>query len=248
MGLNQHTLNEIVALRRHGLLPDNARVCEIGAQQLSNEFLRSRTKVAEVFDLFGRTPIEFGIPREIGTRDGIEVQPESAPASEPFWRALGFDYSAVEYGGHRGAISLDLNTDSVPRRMRGAFDLVVNAGTTEHVVNQLNAFRVIHDLTKLGGIMVHDLPAVGMPTHGVVNYTMQFFWLLCRENRYTPLDLHMAKGGVARVPTNIVDSNRQYGRTKGSDIDDIEMPLLVIRASLRKVGDEAFVTPLDIPT
>jgi hypothetical protein len=33
----------------------------------------------------------------------------------------------------------------------------VNFGTTEHVANQLNAFKLIHDLAAKGCIMVHTL-------------------------------------------------------------------------------------------
>jgi hypothetical protein len=29
----------------------------------------------------------------------------------------------------------------------------MNCGTTEHVLNQLNAFRLIHDATAVGGLM-----------------------------------------------------------------------------------------------
>jgi hypothetical protein len=54
--------------------------------------------------------------------------------------------------------------------MRDAFDLVINAGTTEHVSNQENAFRVIHDLTKRGGMMNHEVPAGGMIDHGFFSY------------------------------------------------------------------------------
>ena len=108
---------------------------------------------------------------------------------------MGFSYNAVEYGGHRGVTSLDLNRDHVPYRLRSSFDLVVNAGTTEHVVNQDNAFRVMHDLTKVGGVMMHEVPAGGMLTHGVVSYNPQFFWLLCRDNNYEVIDLTVSHAG-----------------------------------------------------
>ena len=79
----------------------------------------------------------------------------------------------MEYGGHRGVTSLDLiATRAVPAAI--VVRLVVNAGTTEHVVNQDNAFRVMHDLTKVGGVMMHEVPAGGMLTHGVVGYNPQF--------------------------------------------------------------------------
>jgi cyclopropane fatty-acyl-phospholipid synthase-like methyltransferase len=56
---------------------------------------------------------------------------------------------------------LDLNHDIVPEDWRSRFDLLINAGTTEHVVNHDNAFRVMHDLVKVGGFMIHEVPVAG---------------------------------------------------------------------------------------
>ena len=43
-------------------------------------------------------------------------------------------------------------------------------GTTEHVANQLQPFKIIHDLAAAGALMLHVLPAGGMPNHGLVSY------------------------------------------------------------------------------
>jgi hypothetical protein len=45
-----------------------------------------------------------------------------------------------------------LNHEPTPQKFVGDFDLVVNFGTTEHLLNQYNAFKVIHDATKVGGV------------------------------------------------------------------------------------------------
>ena len=84
---------------------------------------------------------------------------------------------------HRRSIPLDLNTDQVPQPLRRQFDLVINTGTTEHVANQAQAFRIIHDLTRKGGVMFHEVPA-GSWNHGLVNYTPKFFLLLHKQNDY----------------------------------------------------------------
>jgi hypothetical protein len=68
------------------------------------------------------------------------------------------------------AIRIDLNRGRVPRRLRGAYDLVVNGGTTEHIANQMNAFRIIHNLVRVGGVMYHELPAGGLVDHSLVSY------------------------------------------------------------------------------
>ena len=190
MGLGSNILQEIIDLKRADALIDATRIVEIGSQQLSNDFLRADAQLKEVFELFGRPAVpRLGEPIAVGYLGGLELQSANAPPSQLFWEALGFHYATIDFDGHRHSYPLDLNKDSVPRHWRNNFDLAINAGTTEHLANQDNAFRVIHDLVRKGGIMIHELPAGGMPTHGLITYTMKFFWHLCRENRYQVLRL-----------------------------------------------------------
>lgn len=247
MGLAADTILSLINLRRAGRLPDRAEVMEIGAQQLSNSFLRATAELAELYGLFGRKPADLGAPRETTIVDGLERQAEEAPASQPFWESLGFSYSALEYGGHRGVTSLDLNCDRVPYALRGSFDLVVNAGTTEHVVNQDNAFRVIHDLTKVDGMMMHEVPAGGMLTHGVVSYNPQFFWLLCRYNNYEVFDLTVVHNVDAPISNDVTLSNNQFARSRHPIAAQLKVPVIFISAILQKKSGAAFVTPLDVP-
>jgi hypothetical protein len=248
VGLYYETVLHLIALRRSGRLPDRARVIEIGAQQLSNSFLSADESLAELYGLFGRKPVYLGAQQTTSMVDGQERQAATAPASQPFWESLGFSYNAVEYGGHLGVTSLDLNRDSVPFSLRSSYDLVVNGGTTEHVVNQDNAFRVIHDLTKVGGVMMHEVPAGGMLTHGVVSYNPQFFWLLCRDNKYEVIDLTVAHAIDAPVSNDVVQSNARYARSLYAIQSCLSVPIFVITAILRKSSRAAFVTPLDVPS
>jgi hypothetical protein len=87
---------------------------------------------------------------------------------------------------------LDLNYDEVPAENRGRYDLVTNFGTTEHVVNQLNAFKIIHDLTAPGGVMIHELPAQGQIDHGFFAYNPKFFHKLELSN--------LLRNAVFRLP------------------------------------------------
>ena len=80
-------------------------------------------------------------------------------AGELFEQA-GMEYASFDIAaGYRTTI-LDLNHAVLPPPLRGRFDLVLNFGTTEHILNQLNCFKVIHDAAKDGGYIHHSLPAV----------------------------------------------------------------------------------------
>lgn len=96
----------------------------------------------------------------------------------------GFEYLSFDIAhGHNTEI-FDLNTQNLPEKFKGKFDLVMNFGTTEHIINQLNCFKVIHEATKSGGYMFHQLPASGFSDHGYFTYTGRFFFDLAGYNEY----------------------------------------------------------------
>ncbi len=249
MGLGSDVLQEVIRLKRARVLARMSRVMEIGAQQLSNDFLRADQELQEIFALFGRQFVPLSTqPIDAGEAAGLELQAQDAPSSGPFWESLGFEYAALDFDGHRHSLPLDLNKDQVPAKLRGRFDLVINAGTTEHVANQDNAFRVMHDLVRFGGVMIHELPAAGMLTHGLVTYTMKFFWHLCRENNYQVLRLEMTPGGASAMPDDIVFSNRTYGRRHNAvEFEPEPIRDWSISATLRKIRRKPYATPLDVP-
>jgi SAM-dependent methyltransferase len=96
----------------------------------------------------------------------------------------GFDYLALDIAnGYRTEI-FDLNRQDLPRRHREAFDVVLNIGTTEHVLNQYNSFKVIHEAAKPGGVMIHQLPVSGFTDHGYFVYTARMLFDLATYNHY----------------------------------------------------------------
>jgi hypothetical protein len=143
MGLGRKFLEEIRDLKRAGLIGAN-QLAEIGCQQLSDEFLPATDQIEEVYGLFGKPLIDLGHPV------GWDNFTNFAPPSRQFWCSLGFRYVAFDLIGD-DAIKLDLNQASVPSDLRNSCGLVVNAGTTEHIANQDNAFRFIHDLVAPTG-------------------------------------------------------------------------------------------------
>jgi hypothetical protein len=245
MGLSNYFVGDLTELKQRGVLDGISSVIEIGAQQLSNALLRDTAATDNLFRLFDRPPQTLGAPNFQGMVNGLEHQPEDAPASRALWEALGFKYAALDFDGHRDSIAIDLNRDVVPKRLKGAFDIAANTGTTEHVANQDNAFRVIHDLVRPDGIMMHELPAQGMMTHGLINYNPKFFWHLCRENEYEVLFIKVCSHQTSPVPPDVLGSNIQFSGHQHILIEAI--PDFTIRAALRKKIDRSFVTPLDIP-
>jgi hypothetical protein len=225
-----------VELKRRGL-PKGTKLIEIGAQQLSESLFQSTECLQELGDLYGAKIDDIGTP----TSDF-----RSAPRSSRFWRALGFDYSAIDLDGSPEALAIDLNAEAVPEQMRGAFDFIVNTGTTEHVANQENAFLVIHDLAKVGAVMHHEVPGGGMElSHGFFSYTPKFFLRLADVNRYEIVFFKVRCASSSQVASWVHSINRDKGGTDYMNIDSVQD--ISLRITLRKRTDQPFVTPLDIP-
>src|SRR5262249_1676129 len=151
---------------------------------LSNSFLKEENQIARLGELFNVTrPFSFAAPlnSHLGPGGRELLEPE-APLARHFWRWLGFDYASIDIDGNPGSIPLDLNYDHTAQEILGRYNLVTNFGSTEHVANQLNAFKIMHDLTTVGGVMLHSLPVQGNVNHGLINYNLKFFWMLARSN------------------------------------------------------------------
>src|SRR6266849_4545945 len=91
--------------------------------------------------------------------------------------------------GNLGSLTLDINFDSVPPEYRGKYGLTTNHGTTEHLLDQRNAFKMVHDFTKPGGLMLHALPFTVHLEHGFFNYQPNLFDALARFNSYETLGI-----------------------------------------------------------
>lgn len=246
MGMGAGVLPLLMTLKRRGYIPNGSAVIEIGAQQLDDSFLGATDDIAAIGRLFGLTsaPPSFAWT---GPRSDTNVL-AGAPLARDFWTWLGFNYASIDIDGSPGSIPLDLNYDEVPAELVGRYDVVTNFGTTEHVANQLQPFKIIHDLAAAGALMLHVLPAGGMPTHGLVSYNPKFFWLLGRSNGYKIAFMTMGKSAPEGLPDDLVEFLALYQPQAQSDFAAFRMPATSIVVALQKVFDTPFVAPLDVST
>jgi hypothetical protein len=224
MGLGGAILRDIIAFKRSGLLEGYRRIVEIGAQQIEDKMIGSPA-LDEIVTLFGAAKPDL-VP--IGSPT---VGPNSPPG-RLLWSALGFQSQSIDIEG--GDICLDLNAGVIPEPLRGAFDLAINAGTTEHIANQENAFAVIHDLTRVGGMMYHRVPASGDIDHGFFGYQPKFFHRLASANDYDMVHFAIKVDGDFVPPAYL----------RGKFLPDKMLRTHLVVALVRKAAGE-FVTPTD---
>ncbi len=96
----------------------------------------------------------------------------------------GAQYIAFDLNSEMGAIPLDLNRPVAEQNHLQQYDLVVNNGTSEHLFNQYQVFKNMHDLCILGGIMLNIVPFSPWINHGFFNYNPIFFRDLMLANDY----------------------------------------------------------------
>ena len=156
-------------------------------------------------------------------------------------------YLAYDVCPAPGTEIFDLNTQRVPVERRNTFDAVLNFGTTEHVINQLNAFEVMHDAMKVGGICFHQLPSIGYIDHGYFNYNPLFIDDLVKANDYEVIDRFYTDAGSGPLAdADIRDANRTSTPHSASGPD--RLPNLNLNYIVRKTVDAHFYAGLEIAT
>jgi hypothetical protein len=249
MGVGASDLGLLIHLKSQGHIPDGCSVIEIGAQQLNDSFLSSREALETARRLFGiELPCSLPRPFEPPALDRLPSLNAAAPFARDFWTWLGIDYAAIDVDGSPGSIPLDLNFDEPPSEFHGKYHLVTNFGTTEHVANQLHAFKVIHDLTAVGGVMIHNVPAQGMFNHGLINYNPKFFLMLARSNNYRILYMDFTvSSSVHSLTPSIVDYISAFVPKFAERAAGYRASNCGLGVVMQKVKEIPFIPPLDVP-
>ena len=114
---------------------------------------------------------------------GMTEKPE-IKTTQDFYGLLGFtEYQSIDLDG-KGTLKTDLNKPEVPEEWAGAFDLVTNNGTGEHIFNQAAIFELMHALCKPGGLMLHVVPWINWLNHGFYSFHPRLFGDLAEANGY----------------------------------------------------------------
>ncbi len=230
MGISDAMLALYTDLKKADLLDAIDSVAELGSQTV---WVQNPERLTSLFLAFGRT-----LPSDAEFAKFINSSGTGIASSRSLHEYLGFTrYTSIDIDAAHGAIPLDLNFDDVPAEHRGQYGLVTNHGTAEHIINQANTFKAIHDLASPhGGLMLSVSPFIGWVEHGFFNYQPNFFNALARFNGYEVLGLW-----VNHDPRPTLVSLQDDG-AKDFCIELGQNYLLV--SLLRKTSDAAFFMPV----
>jgi hypothetical protein len=141
---------------------------------------------------------------DFGSANDYETGNSRPPFISEWYLGQGIKYTCIDLAGDNGALQLDVSHPLYPWEHGAQYDLVVDSGFSEHVVQmdgyETTAFHdgYIHsiyptkvkdaelgfyncwlnkwDLLRLGGIMVNENPLSGSwPGHGYHYYTPKFY-------------------------------------------------------------------------
>mgnify|MGYP003118627459 CR=1 FL=1 len=105
-------------------------------------------------------------------------------SSKYYFSSRGINHTSFDLNNKDGAIPIDL-TKPIPEKYVGQYNIISNIGTTEHTDDQYGSFNNIDKFCCKGGVMVHNIPALGSwPGHANAWYTTEFFEELAKLYDY----------------------------------------------------------------
>jgi hypothetical protein len=142
--------------------PFAGKVATLGKQAIYT----NPTELAGLYRRFGLTP-KGQIPQTVSAIDDQTVL-----------KLMGFDaVHSFDYSDYEGATHIiDLNADTLPDKVDGGYDVVLDSGTIEHVFHVPNALKNIFHLAKVGGRIIFLSPASNHMDHGFYMFSPTFFF------------------------------------------------------------------------
>ena len=173
----------LIDLRRQNVIGpgQSARVLDIGEQNWFGDVAPS--EIGKVIDMFSGEAAASDHDELAALLARPAVPQRSFDIAAFFYRIIFgcTSYQAIDLGGTARALKLDLNE---PVDLDEQFDFVTNLGTGEHVFNQHQFYKTVHERTRPGGLMYHALPHQGAYDHGFYNYHPTFIFDLAQANGY----------------------------------------------------------------
>ena len=234
MGASAKTLQRMLELAEFGHLPFGCKICDIGTTQVVGAAALGAAR--SFLDYFAnKAPTDRNLP-------SITESQLSKITNGGFLGELlelaGFEYVALDIFQAPRTILFDLNRHAPGPNLDGQFDVVLNFGTTEHVFNQVAAFRTIHQLAKPEAVMYHDLPMAGYINHAFFRYDPLFFRNLREANAYEVVHQSISIGEAREVPRSLFEIGLTLDQVHDAGIEIV----------LKKPTDLPFKTALEQST
>ncbi len=198
MGIGGPATSLLSILHQHHQLDEFNSVIEIGAQDLNE------SHISFVLDF----PHE--VPRKTRELTIKEKEVSKSMLPQDMYKRIGINrYASIDTNGHNNAHVFDMNKDlATDYGYHEKFDLVTNFGTTEHICNQAQIFKNMHDLCTINGLMIGIVPFQGALNHGFFNYQPLFFEHIALANDYD-MNLYWTIASPQLYTQNVLPYNQE---------------------------------------
>jgi SAM-dependent methyltransferase len=234
MGLGLAAIQNTLELWQQGLFQRINSVAEIGSQEIHTAAADFQTLVEQACVPNFK---DFDFP-------GLENWPGKPRCSARyFYRMLGAtEYDCIDLNEEHGAIRHDLNYPLEEVSLYGKYDLVTDHGSCEHVFNIAEAYRTIHRLCKVGGLIVISQSLWG--GNGYFLYDRPFFEGIAAANGYRIIyDAYV----LCLLSNTLENSGQQFHIPLARDllkvIDLSKVDEIGVYAVLQKQEDTEFQFP-----
>jgi hypothetical protein len=184
----------------------------------------------------------------------------SEKTGKEYFTKQGYIHKSVDLNGLNGSIIRDLTKPEQFHDWKEQFDILTNAGTTEHVEpfeSQYECFKIIHDCLAVGGVAIHLVPEINerkkngaWKNHCRYYYSESFFEFLAKNGDYD-LILNTVINGLRCVAlkknSNIpFNCNRAKFLANITQLNYVKSPKEIIRSFLRNIGIGKFLRRLGL--
>ena len=89
----------------------------------------------------------------------IKIRKNARFLSKQYFETMGFNHTSIDWHGKNGAYPIDLSKPIEDPYWYNRFDILTNFGTSEHVENQYECWKNMHNLVKKNGIFISIIPS-----------------------------------------------------------------------------------------
>jgi SAM-dependent methyltransferase len=158
------------------------------------------------------------------------------PTASSFFALYGdTQVDVIDFAQYEGSELIHDMSTPIPDDFAGRYDLVIDAGTTEHIFDFSTALSNCVRMLKVGGLVYHNVP-MNMLNHGFYNFSPTLFFDFYEDNGFETL-------GCVGVPTGMND-NPQFADIPPVDRFRLEGETCLIYAARKVRALDRIVKPI----
>lgn len=141
--------------------------------------------------------------------------------AETFLQKIGYPaFQSMDISGYEGCdVTHDLN-QPVPKALHGAFDVIIDGGTLEHVYNVPAALDNVYAMLAPGGVFISVNGLTGWAGHGFYQFGPELAWRYWQDMRQCAVN-HCAAVPLdpEEAPVAIRDTGARGARFRGAGLN-----------------------------